>query len=129
MQQSSQSWLKQAKADLETARVDMEAKRHYASVFFSQQAVEKSLKAAYISLKHKDPPKTHDLDRLAEMIGKDQDFQRSVGILNEEESTTRYPDATGGIPAEQFTQEDAERYLKKASDIVSQVEEWVLDNK
>ncbi|MFZ5436326.1 MAG: HEPN domain-containing protein [Bacillota bacterium] len=129
MRQRSQSWLKQAKADLETARVDMEAKRHYASVFFSQQAVEKSLKAAYISLKHKNPPRTHDLDRLAEMISKDQDFQRSVRILEEEESKTRYPDAAGGIPADQFTEEDAKRYLSKASDIVSKVEGWVSDDR
>ncbi|WP_204327927.1 HEPN domain-containing protein, partial [Proteus mirabilis] len=41
----------QALEDLKTAEVLVEVKRYYASVFFSQQAAEKALKALYIEVK------------------------------------------------------------------------------
>ena len=54
----------QALEDLKTAEVLIDADRYYASVFFSQQAAEKALKALYIEVKKELPPKTHSLIRL-----------------------------------------------------------------
>ncbi|ACS34619.1 Nucleotide-binding protein, containing HEPN domain [Thermococcus gammatolerans EJ3] len=47
----------QALEDLKTAEALIDVKRYYASVFFSQQAAEKALKALYIEVKREFPPK------------------------------------------------------------------------
>lgn len=48
MRPETELWWKQAIEDLETARVNLNAQRYYACVFFAHQAAEKSLKALFI---------------------------------------------------------------------------------
>jgi len=52
-------WWKQAKADLQTAEVNLHQERHYAAVFFCQQAVEKALKT--LVLKRKRNPQAPEM--------------------------------------------------------------------
>jgi HEPN domain-containing protein len=51
MRAEIQVWWDQAKADLRTAEVTLQANRYYASVFFAQQAVQKALKACLLKKK------------------------------------------------------------------------------
>jgi HEPN domain-containing protein len=57
-------WFEQAKADLKSATDLLNTENFYASVFFSQQTTEKSLKSLYIREKRK-TFKTHNLVFLA----------------------------------------------------------------
>ena len=49
MRQEISNWWRQAKKDLEVAEKNYEFKEYYACAFFSQQAVEKSLKALILT--------------------------------------------------------------------------------
>jgi hypothetical protein len=53
-EEAANNWA-QAQEDLETARILLEAERFYASVFFSQQAAEKALKALHMQKKREIP--------------------------------------------------------------------------
>ena len=109
----------QALEDLKTAEALIEVKRYYASVFFSQQAAEKALKALYIELKRDFPPKTHSLLRLADELEiKDEDIIDALLDLNPEYIVTRYPDAANEVPARIYNERMAVEHLEKARKVV-----------
>jgi len=109
----------QALEDLETAEVLIEVKRYYASVFFSQQATEKALKAWYIESKREFPPKTHSLLRLSNELGiEDEGIIDAVLDLNPEYVVTRYPDAANEVPAKIYNERMAIEHLEKAKKVI-----------
>jgi len=115
-------WL-QALEDLKTAEVLLEAGRFYASVFFSQQAAEKALKALYIHERAEMPPRTHNLLDLLEALGVADEALRDAAMdLTPEYVVTRYPDAANGVPAVLYNREMAATHLHKARLIVNFVE-------
>ena len=99
--------LGQAAEDLETARLNVEIKRYYASVFFSQQAAEKALKALYMAAVRKTPI-THDMVTLAQEVSAPEAVLEGAMELNADYVITRHPDAAGGVPARQYTLKMAE---------------------
>lgn len=109
----------QALEDLKTAEALIEIKRYYASVFFSQQAAEKALKALYIEVKREFPPKTHSLLRLSNELGiKDEEIIDAVLDLNPEYIVTRYPDAANEVPAKIYNERMAVEHLEKAKKVI-----------
>ena len=62
------NWLKEANYDLARARRSLADGDYALSVFMSQQAIEKALKALIIALKRKVPLRTHDLVSLYQEI-------------------------------------------------------------
>ena len=64
---TEKDWMVQAEKDLDTARVLLGSGKYFASAFYSQQAVEKTLKSLILYL-GKDPGKTQSLTELAEII-------------------------------------------------------------
>jgi len=118
-------WL-QALEDLKTAEVLLEAGRFYASVFFSQQAAEKALKALYIHERAEVPPRTHNLLDLLEALGVSDEALRDAAMdLTPEYVVTRYPDAANGVPAALYNREMAVTHFHKAKLIVDFVR-WRL---
>jgi HEPN domain-containing protein len=85
----------QAQEDLETSRVLLEAERYYASVFFSQQAAEKALKALYVQSK-RELPKTHNLVELAIELKAPEEVMSAAQELTPDYLVTRYVNAAGG---------------------------------
>jgi HEPN domain-containing protein len=61
-----QEWVRQSAHDLETAEILHETDRCAYAVFLSHLAVEKALKGLFLVKFDADPPKTHDLEYLAE---------------------------------------------------------------
>jgi len=109
----------QALEDLITAKVLLNSKRYYASVFFSQQAAEKALKALYIENKKALPPKTHSLLRLADELNiQHEEVIDALIDLNPEYIVTRYPDAANGIPARMYNDRIAREHLEKAEKVI-----------
>ncbi|MDK2373025.1 MAG: HEPN domain-containing protein [Candidatus Korarchaeota archaeon] len=117
MRPESEALWKQGLEDLKTAKVLLEAGRYYASVFFSHQAAEKFLKAAYIELKRELYPKTHNLVELGKALGM-EDLMENLMELNPEYSVTRYPDAANGIPAEMYNENIARKHIRTAERVM-----------
>lgn len=90
-------WFEQAKADLKSATDLLKTENFYASVFFSQQAAEKSLKALYIDEKRM-IAKTHNLVFLARELGAPENIINNCAELTPDYLTARYPDAATGAP-------------------------------
>jgi HEPN domain-containing protein len=65
MRPEAEPWWRQAQADLETARITLDAGRDYAASWFAQQAVEKGLKALYIDQQGTLAPRTTTGNTLA----------------------------------------------------------------
>jgi HEPN domain-containing protein len=121
-------WIEQALEDLDTAKVLLENAKYYASAFYSQQAVEKSLKSLIIYL-GKDPGKTHSLMELIEMIEKEgvsvpTNIKEDLMVLSPHFIISRYPDAANGVPFKQYNKSISEDLYNKAKEVV----EWVKEN-
>lgn len=111
-------WI-QALEDLETARILIDARRYYASVFFSHQAAEKALKALYMHRERREPPKTHNLVELLEELDvRDETLLDPAMELSSEYTVSRYPNAAGGIPAKMYNERIAEERYRQARIIV-----------
>ncbi len=113
MRPESELLWKQGLEDLKTAEVLLETGRYYASVFFSHQAAEKFLKAAFVEVKREIYPKTHNLVELGKELGL-YEVMEDLMELNPEYSITRYPDAANGLPAEMHSEFTAKKHLERA---------------
>ena len=119
-------WLRQAKNDLEFARLATREGFFAQACFMAHQVVEKSLKAlAY----HRGDRYVvgHSLtDLVSDLQGTHSslaDFRRLVGKLDRYYVPTRYPDAMpGGVPFEAFDEAEAEEAVEVAGRIVELVE-------
>ncbi|MEW5896596.1 MAG: HEPN domain-containing protein [Nanoarchaeota archaeon] len=120
MRKEIDNWWKQALADLRSAGNCISSGDYYLSVFSSQQAVEKALKALCL-FKLKEIPQGHSIIYLAQKIKVPKEMLSDVRDLNPEYLTTRYPDIAAGVPAELYDSEIARKHLKTAERII----EWV----
>lgn len=120
-------WLQQALRDLRTAENSLNSGDYYACAFWSQQAVEKALKALLLS--RGVAARTHDLVELGYMVRDELGLDISGIIdhlreLTTHYTTTRYPDAANGLPYEIYTERRARSILGMAREVV----EWVRRN-
>jgi HEPN domain-containing protein len=122
MREEVKNRLKQAQADLRSSANSRESGDFYMSVFASQQAAEKALKALCL-LKLKTYPKGHSIIFLAQEIGVSEELMSGIRDLNPEYMSTRYPDIAVGVPAELYDDRIAARHFKTAQE----VHEWVKD--
>ena len=87
-------WLKSAETDL-SAMETMPRSGHFVwALFLGHLVLEKTLKAGYVNAVEQNPPRTHDLLRIAlqaglELSESDRDFLDEVTTFN---IKTRYPD-------------------------------------
>lgn len=116
MREEIKYWLAQAKADLKSATDLLKTDNYYASVFFSQQTTEKSLKALYIKQKRK-TIQTHNLVRLARQLNAPEHIINNCAELTPDYITTHNPDAATGAPFENYTRDSAEKHLKMAEEV------------
>ncbi|MCX6377327.1 MAG: HEPN domain-containing protein [Armatimonadetes bacterium] len=118
----AQAFWSQARADFATAITLIDAGIYYASVFFSQQAGEKALKAAAISSERRNP-RGHHLIQIANSIDAPIEVMNAAAELNAEFLASRNPDAVDGVPAQMYDQESARIHLRAAEKIL----DWVKD--
>lgn len=110
----------QAKADHATAVTLLDAGIYYASVFFSQQAAEKAIKAAIISKQHKNP-RSHHLIQMANSLDAPIDVMNAAAELNADFLASRNPDVSENVPAYAYDRRSAEVHLRAAETIMN----WV----
>jgi len=116
------NWWRQAKRDLKTAKDNIDTKNYYASSFYSQQAVEKALKALYIR-KFKKLLKVHDIVFLAEKLKLPDNLIEACDKLNPVYVESRYPDVSGILPIYSYKKEDAIEDLKIAKKVLKWIKE------
>lgn len=116
-------WWDQARADIQTAEINLKEDRYYASVFFAQQAVEKALKA-FVLKKKRNPQApemfSHSLIYLAKACRLPNKFHSFLRDLTSEYVNTRYPSATNEPPEALYDQKIASRTLSSAKEVL----EW-----
>lgn len=122
MRPEIQAWWEQAQADLKTAKVNLDAKRYYAAVFFSQQAVEKALKAC--ALRRKRNPQapemmSHSLIFLGKACHIPKRFHTFLRQLTSEYLTTRYPSAADEAPEELYDRPMASEAVSSAKEVLA----------
>ena len=109
----------QARADLATAVTLLDAGVYYASVFFSQQAAEKALKAAIVDHQRRSP-KGHNLVQMANTMNAPVEIMNAAAELNPEFMASRNPENVDGVPAQMYDKTSARIHLRCAQDIL----EW-----
>ena len=122
MREEVQNWFRQAEADLRSAKHCKHSEDYYMSVFASQQAAEKALKALCL-FKLKEFPKGHSIIYLAQKVGIAEEMLSRIRDLNPEYLSTRYPDMAAGVPADLYDDKIAARHLETAQEVI----EWVRE--
>lgn len=110
----------QARADYAAAVTLLDAGVYYASVFFSQQAAEKALRAANIDKVGKNP-RGHNLVQMANNLNAPIEVMNSAAELNPEFLATRNPESSDGVPAQLYDRKAARLHLRAAQTIV----DWI----
>jgi len=84
MRTETKYWVDYAVYDLETAKAMLNSGRYLYVTFMCQQAIEKILKAIIIESKSVAPPFSHNLRRLAEIAGIDQEMaEEQINFLDD----------------------------------------------
>ncbi|MDZ4279063.1 MAG: HEPN domain-containing protein [Dehalococcoidia bacterium] len=108
MRRETERWLQYARDDLDTARVTYDGERWTATSFHAQQAAEKALKALWFERRGGEPPRTHDLVRLAQDVGYPDEHAGELDAMTQSYVVSRYPDAIddGSARIDKDTAED-----------------------
>ena len=123
MRPDVERWLLQGKEELDTAKVDFKGGKWFAAAFWTQQAVEKVLKAVYLFIKKESPGTTHSLTFLGRELGVPQEFWGLLRDSTKDYYLSRYPDASEDIPFLMYHKEDVEMSISKAEELLQWAEQ------
>jgi HEPN domain-containing protein len=117
-------WIEQAEHDLDVAQklTGLDAFDH--ASFLAQQSAEKYLKALWMKKHNQAPPRTHDLVRLAIELNASSEIIEAARMMSGDYMATRYPDIGEIIPAEEYSDMDAQERMEAAR----KVQHWVKEN-
>ena len=125
---SPEDWLRHAHSDLELSRVSPPPRVLLEGLcFHAQQAAEKALKAVYIQ-EFGVLRKVHDLAYLAKKLNTPDEFIDYCIRLSRVYTETRYPDASGTIPAKKFSEKDAQSFVEISSKVLKWLKKKLLKN-
>ena len=113
-------WFRQGELDLNSAKYLLDGKIYYASAFYCQQCVEKTLKAFLIKDK-KELIKTHSVRKLSKILNLPDELQDKIVKLEDIERLARYPVGDGEDLSVKYSEKDVEMFLKIAEEVV----EWI----
>lgn len=125
----AQRFYDQAIVDLEAARENMRPRLYHVTVFYSAQAAEKGVKAAYWHLMAEEPKWTHKSDQLASVVAErvgsiPGNVGQAISELLSLQENARYPSShiEIPIPAELFDETAAKMAVDQALEILTWVE-------
>ena len=122
MDEQSRRWLDQARHDLESARKNQSIELYDVALVLCQQALEKALKALFISQTGQFPPRIHSLERLADLTQMRPQLEQALLDLEDFYIRLRYPDFSGPMPYELAEPGDAVRAVKLTEQAIAAVE-------
>lgn len=115
-------WMLQAEYDLHAAEKNYKAGIYPFTIFLCHLAIEKALKANYVFKLKNEPPKTHDLSKLAAIINLDppKDISGFIDKVSAVSVPSRYPvDLKRTLKS--YTKNKTESILKNSKKVV----EWL----
>jgi len=118
MRIESERLVKQAKRGLLNARKNVEIGAYEVAAFLAEQAVEKFLKAGWITLRKEMPPHTHYLLELGQGLKMPAPLRRHLAFLNPDYTVSRYPDAANGVPYELYDRQTALSKIEAAEQVI-----------
>lgn len=117
MDETTKRWIKQAEADYDSAAYNLEGTKYYVCANYSQQTVEKALKALWIN-KNRQLIKTHSITSLAKKLKLPEKLISEITLLEPIFRESRYPDVAEKIPAEEYEESDAIEFLNIAEEVL-----------
>lgn len=128
VESEAQRWFLQAEHDLDDAGYLLAGKRYNLACLFSQQSIEKALKAYLYGRPGVESVRGHSVATLCEeAAGFDASFAgwaEKVGPLDKFYLTARYPNSLpGGIPSRAFSAEEARSSIEVADSFLAFVRE------
>lgn len=123
MRKATESWIQDARDELESAALLFDHEKFRPSCYHSQQCVEKSLKALIIDTGQK-PERTHDIIGLLNEVkgmGIAVDINPDDAVLLNSVYKGRYPTEEGLLPHGTPSKDDARRALDAAVKLLSLV--------
>jgi HEPN domain-containing protein len=124
--ETATKWLKQAQHDLKMAEKNIGIKGYDIAAFLAHQAVEKLMKCILI-LQEKEVPKTHKLDRLAQLLDLPSDIADRILDLTEDYTLSRYPDVSIVLPYLQYDLKAARIKVRTAKEIFKALKDKYRD--
>jgi len=125
MRKDTENFIKSAVYALDTAEHMLKTNRYIYVVFMCHLSIEKMLKAVYIEVNDKTPPRTHNLLYLIKSAGiifSETHFE-FISKINNASVVTRYPEDFGAL-TESFPEDVASAYLENTKEII----EWLKQN-
>jgi HEPN domain-containing protein len=117
MREEIANWYRQAGRDLISASNSLNSGDFYLSVFMSQQAVEKGLKAIVLTkFRNKFIPE-HSLIKLGKKVNIPKRYHVALKKLSPQYFLARYPDASEDVPFELYDKEVALEFLNMAKEV------------
>ena len=118
-------WFKQADYDLGTAESMLNTGSYIYTIFMCHLSLEKALKGVYASKLKKNPPRTHNLNFICEMMdfdvpGKYQDFIDNLTNLS---VPTRYPEDLEKLLTD-FKKDTTREVFEQSKELLS----WLKEN-
>lgn len=115
-------WVEVSNDDLKSAESIFSNGNYDWSLYIGHLALEKILKAYYVSVMNDIPPKIHRLDRIAELSGlkMSEEQEDLLKIVNEFNLEARYPDYKKKFK-DICTQDFAQKYLTE----IKQLHVWI----
>jgi len=115
-------WWKEASHNLRQAKKNFEIEEFSVAAFLAHQAAEKALKALYIVVKSRLPPRGHDLLKLGRAV-EVSEIMDELRVLNPHYTVARYPNAANTVPSELYSREMASRCIEAAERVLTWVKE------
>jgi HEPN domain-containing protein len=124
MKEEVSKWLKLAKDDLKSAKVNFKSKQYYVCSFLCQQSAEKALKALLIKKIGK-LIKIHDLIVLGNKVDLPENLSKKCDKLNSVYLDARYGDLGGKLPSKKFNKKISLEFLNTAKELLKWVEKSI----
>ena len=115
-------WLDTAQRDYQTMEHLFQSGDYHWALFIGHLVLEKLFKALYVQTHNDDPPRTHDLARLAEKcgLGTDEAVLDKLDMISRFNLNVRYPDYQ-----QQFYKICTKAFSLRALESIKEVRSWL----
>lgn len=122
MRKEIENWWKQGINDYEKAKVLHKSGNYDGAAFYSQQSVEKCLKAVILRNEKQKTFEGHSLIHLGKTAKVPETFYTSLRKLSPQYFLSRYPDVTEEVPYELYDEPSTREYLQTAEEVMKWTE-------
>ena len=119
-----QYWLDSADMDYQTMEHLFQSKDYHWALFVGHLVLEKLLKALYVKLHNDNPPRIHDLARLAQRcnLAPEAEILDKLDMISRFNISVRYPDYQ-----REFYEICTDTFTRSAINSIEEINSWLLN--